>query len=364
MNFNEPKTHTLLNYFEDMNFKASQEPEGRVIKVYSDVDEELNTLNTGVGLRNVSHMGIMELKGADVLDFLHRVTTNGLKDLKKEQVTQTIFTTEKGRIIDVVEILNFETHQLMICSPIHKPKLKSWIDKYTISDDVKVIDTENKYSIIDVLGPQANSFLMFVCGGMINNIPENSFKIVNTEGLLFFVVRLNFGKEQFRIIADNENAKGLVKFISENKGPYEVNFIGEDAYEIYRVKAGVPKAPNELNDDYNPHEAKLKTLISFTKGCYIGQEVIARLDTYDKVQYSLTGVKLNSENHELSSRTLFDEDGKEAGEITSVVFAPKLNRNIGLAYVRKAYDKEGTQLFSLNSNGKVPVTIVNLPFKR
>ncbi len=101
------------------------------------------------------------------------------------------------------------------------------------------------------------------------------------------------GKKKFLDISGSCSCTEVVKFMVENKGPFDFNLIGEKAYEVYRIEQGIPVAPNELNDNYNPHESKLLNAVSFRKGCYIGQEVIARLETYEKVQKYLVGVEFD-----------------------------------------------------------------------
>ena len=140
-------------------------------------------------LVDLSNIGILELRGKDVLDFLHRISTNSLKDLPKEGIEKTIFTTEKGRIIDAATILNFDDYQILVCSGVNKIKIKNWIEKYIISDDVKVNDTPGKYILFQLMGPQADSFITLICGNYVNNIQPDKFKVINGEGMMFFTAK-------------------------------------------------------------------------------------------------------------------------------------------------------------------------------
>ena len=166
------------------------ENDHKFIKLYTNLEKELEALYSGVGLRNISHFGLIELKGKDVLDFLHRITTNSVKDLPKEGVTKTVFTTEKGRIIELGALLNFEDYQLLVCGRKSKPNVMSWIRKYVITDDVQVNDANVKYSLLELCGPQADSFITLVTGNIVNDIEPNTFRIVHTEDILFFLVKI------------------------------------------------------------------------------------------------------------------------------------------------------------------------------
>lgn len=354
----------LIDFFESLGFSRNG---GNTIKYFSTKEDEVNSLYCGVGLRDISMEGIIELKGKDVLDFIHRISTNSTKNLPKEQITKTIFTTEKGRIIDLTILFNFEDYQLLFCNAENLKKVKSWINRYVISDDVKAQIVDGKYTMLELLGPQAESFASLICGKIVNEIAPDSFKVVSSEGLLFFLAKISSGNGKFKywFIADKENGQNLVQFMLDNKGPFDFNLIGEAAYKEYRIEQGIPKAPNELNDNFNPHDANLIQYVDFKKGCYIGQEVIARLDTYEKIKHTLTGICFNENADESASYTLYDKEGKEAGAVTSLVNSIKCKKYIGLAYVKKSLYTEGKELIARDENGKeIPVNIHHLPFKK
>jgi len=365
----DTKSSPITEYFESIGYNPEVNNGKKIMRNYTSHEDELYSIYNGVGLRDISNYGIIELKGKDALDFLHRITTNAVKDLQKENIIDTIFTTEKGRIIDYTSLLNFEDFYLLIGSLENQEKVMKWIDKYVIADDVKQNNINGKYTIFELLGPQAASFIMQVCGNIINNIQPNTFKIINSEGIIFFLAKMIAENriEKYWIIAEPTNGQQLVKFMVEHKGPFDFSLIGEESYEMYRIEQGIPSAPHEINDQYNPHEAGIISKVSFTKGCYIGQEVIARLDTYDKVQKHLKGVFL-SENIDPAAAgdqpiNLFSQD-KEAGTITSLVNSIKFKRPIGLAYIRNVYTTEETILTG-NMEGKTFQAIVqDLPFKK
>jgi folate-binding protein YgfZ len=355
----------LIEYLSLKGFDTIAVDGYKVINKYSSLEEELECLYTGVGLRNISHNGIIELKGKDVLDFLHRISTNSLKDIPKANIKSTLFTSAKGRIISLGRLINFEDYQLLICERENKPKLMSWIRKYIITDDVQVNDANSKYNLLELLGPQADSFIRLICGNVLNEIEQNTLKIIQSENILFFLIKLldERGQNKFWLLADLENIKSLVDNMMEYSGPFDFSLIGEDAYNTYRIEQGIPVAPNELNDQYNPHEANLMSLVDTTKGCYIGQEVIERIESYNKVQKYLCGVEFDEQLFGEEQFKLLSEDGTEVGTITSSVNSLKLDIPIGLAFIRKAFAKERTKLSAISNNGRtISVTVCNLPF--
>jgi folate-binding protein YgfZ len=358
------RNQQLIEFLESKGYSPVPVNGYKVINNYSGIEEEVNTLYKGVGLRNISHLGIIEMKGKDVLDFLHRISTNSIKDLPKEGVRKTIFTSDKGRIIGLTTVINFENYQLLVCAPDNKNKIMSWSRKYVISDDVLVNDANTKYNLLELSGPQAASFATLICGKVANEIKENTFRIINTDNLLFFLIRLEDerGFAKYWLLGDFENTKRLISIMLESNGVFNFKLIGEEAYNIYRVEQGNPASPNELNDNVNPHEAGLINYIDFKKGCYIGQEVIARLDTYDKVQRRITGIKFTDAINQTDSFSVYS-GASEVGNVTSVVYSPKLKTYLGLAFIRKGFLQDNNSLHAVNSKGeKKSIVIDSLPF--
>jgi tRNA-modifying protein YgfZ len=330
-------------------------------------ESELNSLYTGVGMRDISNSGLIELRGNDTLDFLNRISTNAVKNIVKEEIVKTIFTTEKGRLIDTALVINLDEYKLLVSSQEHQEKMFIWLQKYVISDDVKLSNINGKYTLLEVLGPQADSFMTLINGNIVNNIQPNTIKIINTEGIIFFLMK-HFdqnGQLIYWVLADPIYAQKLIRYMVENKGPFNFNLIGEETYNHYRVENGFPIAPNEINDLHHPNEVGLMQFISTTKGCFIGQEVIARLDTYDKVQNNLCGFIFSEAIDEGGKFNLFDESNVEVGYTTSIIYSYRFKKCIGLGFVKSKYSAEGTVLTAKNS-GKQPIKVIvkKLPFKK
>lgn len=356
----------MLSFLISHNANVDYSDEIPVIRNFNTLDEEVFSLNNGVGLRYLNSSGIIELKGKDSIEFLNRISTNSVTDLKKAEIMQTIFTSEKGRIIGVTTVLNFESYLLLVSSLKNQPKITSWINKYIISDDVAVSNANHRFNVFEILGPQSESFLTFTCGETVSEIAENSFKVVNCENALFFLIKIKNPNEKikFWVLADQENSKKLLTAMVTNKGPYDFNLIGEDAYNAYRIENGIPSDPHELNDFYNPLEAKIDHLIDFKKGCYIGQEVIARLDTYKKVQKYLMGICFPEEVNGNEKFSLLDNQKNEIGTITSIAYSPRKKKNIALGYVHKDNAVNGNKALAKNETKEIEVTLHELPFKR
>jgi folate-binding protein YgfZ len=138
---------------------------------------------------------------------------------------------------------------------------------------------------------------------------------------------------------------------------------GWQALETARIEAGLPRFGADMDETNLAPEALDSRAISYSKGCYIGQEVIARIRTYGQVAKSLRGLRLGGDAPEPPARgsKLFLGE-KEVGSITSAVWSPALRANIALGYVRREANQTGTELEVRTSGGKIPARIVDLPF--
>jgi folate-binding protein YgfZ len=128
----------------------------------------------------------------------------------------------------------------------------------------------------------------------------------------------------------------IADWLKDKLQEFDGGMIGNSAFQITRVESGMPDWGTELTEDYNPHEARLLNAVSFTKECYTGQEVIARLDTYDKVQKYLMIIEMQEVINAFTPFDVYIEDEK-IGVLTSYAYDPLTNRSVGLGYIKKMY---------------------------
>ena len=218
------------------------------------------------------------LSGKDSLDLINRLSTNNVSDVHNK-VTKTIFTNENGRIIDVVSIWKINDEKLLlICNTKNKNLLIEWIDKFTFEEEIHLKESNNYELIHTFTDSRTINFENFDLAG--SNIKQFSDQFES-----FFISKTSFF-----------NQHETVDFLFDKELSEEVNNIllsqdfkelNNDKFLSFKIKNIIPYGQNEFNLSFNPLELNLIHLIDFEKGCYIGQEVIARLDTYDKVQKKL-----------------------------------------------------------------------------
>lgn len=343
-----------MSFFKNIYNNLVTGNQGKTVQVYSTVQEEYESLINGAGLYDLTGSAVIEMRGKDSLEYLHRISTNALKELKSGEAAVTLFTNEKGRMIDRATVLNMGEYLLLTGSQACRNKLLGWINKYIIMEDIKAADRTDSSSVFEMAGSQSRVFLSMIFGDGVDSLQSGKVLMAEVEGRKFTLVLKNeFSINKYIIISKAEDTEFLLSYMYEHKSVFDFRPVGKAAHDIFRIVLGIPEAPGEINDNYNPHEANLVSDISFTKGCYIGQEVIARLDTYNKVQKKLS-LLVFDEPVESSDEPLrlLGEGGREAGVITSVAQSLKKDKSIALAYIRNEESAEGTKLTAVSPEGK------------
>ena len=297
-----------------------------------------NKLRSGAVAFDVSDFGRLKVTGEDAIDLLDRLSTNDFKLLEPGGGISTVLTTNKGRIIDLLRILQREDDLLMITSPGTAARVAEWIEFYTFVEDIEVEDVTATTSQWLVAGE-----------GAMDAVAEAGF---DTDGLNESLSNATTGESStiVRTMLGEFPAYELITPASEGTLSFGAEYLGRPELVQLRVEQGVPAYPQEMNEDRNPLESLLKPHISFNKGCYIGQEVVARLNTYDRVQRFLCQLIVDDEETVGTGAAVLVE-GDQVGEITTS--APGL----ALAYLRKRFYEDGLRVEVSGNEGVTGATV-------
>ena len=295
---------------------------------------------TGIAVHDISYVGRLRATGADGLDLLNRLSTNKVDELASGEGAPTILTTDSGRILDLIQVVNMGDHILMITSPELQQPIIEWLDKYTIMEDLEVEDRTTGDTMLHLLGPNCRQWLEQNGVADLGDLSPHGVVDGQIARVAVQIIDKPFGHlPGFALLLSNQDAPALWNHLVESG----VTPMGTEAYETVRVENAVPAYGNEMGEPYNPLEAGLIGSIDFAKGCYIGQEVIARLDTYQKVQKHLMTLSFSPGSTPAAGCGLI-QDGRVIGRVTSLGSIPDGGNMIGLGYVRKAYASEGVTL--------------------
>ena len=307
------------------------------------LEAEHRAATQGVALADRSPVGRLQATGPDVLDLLNRLSTNRVDPLDPGAGAATVLTTNKGRIIDWLTVLHPGDRTVILTSPPCAEAVRAWIDRYTIIEDVTVEDVTPTTALIGVLGPYAAAIVEAVLGLAAVELPPMGCRTVPWGAGALLAARTDpLRVPGYDLMVDATDAAALWDALAEAGAAHGVQPIGLEAMEALRVENGLPRWGTELGDAYNPLEAGLTESVSWTKGCYIGQEIVARLWTYHKVQRYLVGLAFRGagEARPAPGASLRVGDAR-AGALTSVAFSPGAGALLGLGYLRAAHATVG-----------------------
>ncbi len=328
---------------------------------YTNVGEELGALLHGAGLVDRSPMGRLRFDGADALDLLDRLSTNDLEGISSGDAVYTVLTSNKGRIIDLLLALKHDDHLTVLTSPDRVEPVTEHIDFYNFGEDAEITDRSEETAMLGLAGPGTPEVIAAVAGPDVWPDGPGTFAEASIGGMSALLVRTDFLRVPgVDLIVSAGQQDALRKHLLGSGASPAVVSVGAEALEIARILQGVPASGSELSEDRNPHEARLADYLSFTKGCYVGQEVVVRLHTYDKVQRYLSPLVWEPADAVSNGDMLF-ADGKRVGEVTSAAVDVRSGHGIGLGFVRKAHAGPGSVLQAGTPDGPAHVRITELP---
>jgi folate-binding protein YgfZ len=280
-------------------------------------DSTYQAAQNGLVWRDMSHFGNFRVEGTEAAALLHHLTTQDIKGQKVGEARDAVLLTSKGRVLDWLSIFRLENEVFrVVTSPNRRALFAPHAQKFILfRQDVRIEDETENSVLWGGFGPLARDFEAEKWP--TNRLPNGGF--------------LSFQRPNGAVSCDNET------------------------FNVLRIEAGMPVAGLELTEEINPWEANFDFAISLAKGCYNGQEIVARLHAYKKIKQRLMGLRLERVPPTLPLG--LQSGGKNAGILTSAVLSPRFGP-IGLGFVRGDFQTEGTELES--EAGRAIVT--NLPF--
>jgi len=231
------------------------------------------------------------------------------------------------------------------------------IERFTLAGDFRVTDITNQTALISVQGRKAVDIVNVVLGEGISELDRNAARITSEHGELTVIHASHTAEDGFDLIVDANQAAGLWADL-QNAGARPV---GYDALEILRIEAGLPRYGVDV-DETNVVTEALDDAVSYTKGCYIGQEIIARIKYRGHVAKKLSGLQFQHAANVAVGAVVRSADDKEIGKITSAVYSPQLGQTIALCYLKYDYAAPATSVVVAAGDQQIVGTVAELPF--
>jgi len=359
---------SLHEFHQGLNAQFVEVNGREAVEHYGDPPAEHRALRDTVGVLDLSFRSRLCLTGADRQKFLNGQVTNNVKDLKVGEGCYAALVNAKGRMQSDLNLYVLEDEILLDVEPGYGAAVTQRLEKYIIADDVQVVDAAPHYGLLSVQGPKAIEVVRQLDLGV--EAPTKLMSFVSRKdsrsGEIYLMKLARNGTGGFDLFvpaaALGAVAEKLVNAAKANGG----RACGWQALETARIEAGVPRFGVDMDEGNLPPETGIEDrAISYTKGCYIGQEVIARIRTYGQVAKTLRGLRLADSIKVLPQKgdKLYRGD-KEVGYVTSALASPTLKCNIALGYVRREHNQIGAELTWRTRAGESPARIVELPFQK
>ena len=312
----------------------------------------IQAARVGVAICDRTAWGRIKVAGDDRLNFLHNQSTNNFQILKPGQGCDTVFITSTARTIDLATAYVREDAVILLVSPNRRQYLMEWLDKYIFyADKVELSDITQYTNTFSLIGPGSDAVLEKLGIGELIGQAYGSHKVYTiapAEGVRI-AVGSGLSAPGYTLTFPYTDKETVWNKLLE-AGAVEMS---DRAWDTLRILQGRPAPDAELTDDYNPLEVGLWETISFTKGCYIGQETIARLNTYKGVKQHLLGIRLNAPAEVGSAIAVGDE---KIGKLTS--YTQTADGYFGLGYIRTKAGGVGLKVKVGETEGEV----IEIPF--
>ena len=367
------KTTPLYHIHEQFGATfATRHQDWNVAVQFTDAVSEHHAVRNSVGIADVSYRGRYGLAREDRAKFLHRIISNDVESLSVGQGTYATLLTHRGKIIADLNVYILEDAIRIDTAPETTGSLFNELDKYIIADDVEISDLTAETGAVAVHGPHSSDLIQSVLGvNELTALPERHNRFREPDALFNYAVVCvrtdTTGEMGYTLYIAAEALESLWERLMSEGERFNVQPIGWNALESLRIEAGIPRYGTELTDAVIPLEAKLEHAIDFEKGCYIGQEIVARMKYRGHPNRLLRGIEIDGvttspECPKIHQDARVFSENKDVGWITSSTFAPTLGKPIALAYVRMAVTEPGSRIQIETSDGQVDGTVVLLPF--
>ncbi|KAL4197284.1 hypothetical protein AMTRI_Chr04g187520 [Amborella trichopoda] len=329
--------------------------EDGIVETFGNDEVAMKAVEDGVAVVDLSHFGRIRVTGEDRIRFLHNQSTADFQVLTEGQGCETVFVTPTARTIDIANAWVMKNAITLLVSPTTCSSILGMLEKYIFfTDKVELQDITKKTCFFTLIGPKSIQVMEDLNLGDLVGKPYGTHLHYNVNGMPITAGVGNvLSEDSFSLMLSPASA-GSVRKVLLSLGAVPM---GANVWERLRVIQGRPSPGKELTNEFNVLEACLWKAVSLNKGCYKGQETIARLVTYDGVKQRLWGIRLDGPVEPGSAIIV---EGKKVGKLTSYVVGNQNVEHVGLGYVKRHAGSEGREVLV----GDVRGVLVDAPFLR
>lgn len=331
-------------------------------EVYSDPRQEHAAVRSFGGLIDLSYFGSIRVYGGEAVQFLNGLVTNNVKALEVGKGMRAALLTGHGKVKALCRILNLGDAYLVIDDPQTHDKVFSYLFPFSYAGDFKVEDVSDEYRTVSIQGPKSHLVMKEICFEPLPALSEHEWFQTLIAGHRALVSKASrTGEVGFDILAPASAITDVWDFALLKGAFHSVVPIGLQALESLRIEAGIPVYGSDIDETNMMLETGLVDAVSFSKGCYTGQEAVAMATYRGHVSKKFSGLVVSAETVPHRGDVVM-KDGKEIGLVTSATRSPTLGSVIALAYIKHGFFEPGNNLEVQAGAETVPANIVSLPF--
>ncbi len=337
------------------------------VSSYGDAGAEFEALRHSAVALDLSFRSRLCLLGADRKKFLHGQVTNRVNELQVGQSSYAALVTAKGRMQSDLMIYCLADELLLDFEPGLASTVSQRLEKYVIAEDVQVVDVSEPFGHLSVQGPKSLEVFERLEFGVSYPATEGEFALRSDPmlGDVYLMRRARTGTDGFDLFAPAASLgmifDKLVAAVAASGGRAG----GWSALEMARIEACIPRFGADMDETNLPPETGLEAkAVHYGKGCYIGQEVIARIRTYGQVAKALRGLRFAPEAQVLPKKgdKIYWGD-KEIGYVTSAIASPTLKTNVALSYLRREHNQIGDAVSVRTGEVVQSAVVASMPFQ-
>jgi folate-binding protein YgfZ len=334
---------------------------------------EYRFARASVALIDKNHLAYLSFSGPDRVRYLNAILTNNIKDLDTDRGVVSLLLNPQGHILAEIETYAQPEKLFCVSYAMIRERLLEWLDKYIIMDDVTMTDETSQYATLALEGPQAAAVVREVAGIDLAQLEELAAADVTVRGAqgssgqkvsevadgdvaaipCRIVRRSPGGVAGAEFVVKRQHLEPLWRVLSVAAQRHGGGPMGYTALNALRLEQGVAWFGYDFGEKQIPHEAGLQdSHISYSKGCYTGQEIVERVRSRGHANRARVGLRFSAESSPAPGAAL-TVGGKDVGHVTRVAFSPVLNATIGTGYVRREHSTAGSELQYENGSARV-----------
>ena len=357
-----PKKTPLFETFATQGATFREVGDWVVAETVTTWEDEYQAAQTAAIAADRSYRGRIRVTGKDHIQFLHNMLSNDIKSMQPDAGIHAALLSRKGKLISDLFVHRRAEDAFLEMEPQRVGPLSEALSRYIVAEDVELEDVSGQDAIITVAGPLSPELMSELMGSSFAESPPLQSKHGQINDLPLTVVSVRQGPGPgFDVYVAADPAADLLQRLSEIGRSGNIRLAGYRTTDTRRIEIGEPRFGVDMDDSHLLLEAGLLSAVSFSKGCYIGQEYVARLAHRGHLNRKLVGLKLMETVVPEHDEEIVGDD-RSIGRVTSATLSPALGCPIALGYVHRDFFDAGTAVTIKNSSGDLGAVVTDLPF--